>query len=330
MKPIRIGSWNVCLGMFHKINLIKHHINRDNLDILLINEAEINVNHDHRLLSIKGYDLITPNGRQSTRIAAYVKSNLSYTVNNSDNKNDSISITIDELKILGIYRGFKLGEHLNATEQILSLGNEISDHDVIIGDINLDYNKLGVESYRFSGLYNMWTNFINTKEFHQVNNKPTWSRQVNETYQESVLDHIYLKLDMIRFQIFQTSTSSDHDLIGVEINNILKAKKQPETFYVRKWSDYNQQNVTNELAEVCWSNSERMNSQDHCDFMDQTLSTIVEKITPTRMKKSKICRHLWNDKIDKLIKNKQTLKRRLRRTPTDNLRLRIKQVNEKI
>jgi len=79
-----------------------------------------------------------------------------------------------------------------------------------------------------------------------------------------------------------------------------------------------------------WSNYEKMTSQDMCDFIDMNITRVVEKITPTIKVKTRSCKYLWSSKVTRLLQNKQTLKRRMRRNPTSNLAERIKDINNKV
>jgi len=193
MINLKIATWNICLGMFHKIQIIKNIIYSENLDLLLLNETELTENHDQQFLKITGYDLITPMNRTTTRIAGYIKSNLDYEICQSNQRLETISVKISNLKILGVYRGFKIPHHGNFTENMIDLVAEVNNHDVILGDFNLDSNKKGLSSYRFSNINNLWQNEIDAKGFTQINYENTWTRTVNGQIQESCLDHIYIK-----------------------------------------------------------------------------------------------------------------------------------------
>jgi len=330
MTSLKIATWNVCLGAFHKINLIKDHINREKLDILMLNEAEISVSHDLNLFKISGFELVTPNNRNVTRIAAYIRDDIKFVLNQTNPNLDTISLTIGEYKILGVYRGFKLSTHATFTDQINDLRNEIADHNIIIGDLNLDHNKRDISSYRFSNIYGIWSEEINAKDLIQVNNQNTWSRTVAGELQESCLDHIYLRTDIVDFEIFQKVTTSDHDLIGLKIGSVNITHSKSAEFYVRRWKSYNKDLVVQECSKISWENFDKMNSQDMCDYMDLNLSRLVEKITPTIKVKSRSRKYLWNNKIAKLLTTKQTLKRRFRRNKTVALAERIKNTDEKI
>jgi len=225
---IKIATWNVCLGIFQKTSITQYFHNKFDLDILIITEAEIKPHHDFEILNIPNYQLMTPNMRSNTRIMAYVKTKLKPTLNRTNDNLETISLTINHIKILGVYRQFKLTHHRNSTDQIVDLCREVEDHDVIIGDLNLDYNKKNIATYRFTNIYEKWLETVTSKELVQVNDKNTWFRKVNDSILESCLDHIYLKFGKFNFEVFQEETTSDHALIGVLLGN---QKKQRSTLH---------------------------------------------------------------------------------------------------
>jgi len=111
------------------------------------------------------------------------------------------------------------------------------------------------------------------------------------------------------------------------VGNNTQKKAFDSEFFVRKWSSYSKSTVLEEYEKINWESFEKMSPQDMCDFIDLKISQIVEKVTPTVKVKSRSCRHLWNTKVNKLLANKQTLKRRYRRNPTNALCEKIKNIN---
>jgi len=135
MTSIKIATWNICLGMFNKIQLIKEQLYRESLDVLFLNETEINEKHDQKLMKIEGYDLIIPN--IISRIACYVKNSIKYEQNQSSKNLDTISLNVGNLKILGLYRGFKLINHQNSTEQISTFrASNDRETSLIVGSLS--------------------------------------------------------------------------------------------------------------------------------------------------------------------------------------------------
>ena len=54
---LKIATWNICLGMFRKMNMIKQIIHKNQIDILFLNETDIKEHHDMSMLQLKDYDL---------------------------------------------------------------------------------------------------------------------------------------------------------------------------------------------------------------------------------------------------------------------------------
>jgi len=267
--------------------------------------------------------------RNCTRIAAYISNKTTFKVNNTNNNLETISITVNDKKLLGVYRQFKLIHHNNATDHLREICEEFMDHDIIIGDLNLDFKKKDLSSYRFSNLYDILGSKLTEMNFRQINEEITWSRQVNNTTQSSCLDHIYVKMNENNFDVFQIPTTSDHDLVGLKLDSNFVHYSQ-ETIYIRRWNKYNQYNISEEILSEDWSRFGLMNSQDQCDKLDLNLTRVVERVTPTVRQKSRLHQNVWNEKINKLLSNKETIKRRLRRVHSQHLADRLKETNLKI
>jgi len=108
--PIHIGSWNCCLGLVNKVDIVQSILKDYKLDVLFIQEAEIRQNTPINLLNTNGYNLeLSPTyGQQNSRSCCYIKSNLKYKRVKSKEKNSVEVIIIEAFNthIIGIYRPF--------------------------------------------------------------------------------------------------------------------------------------------------------------------------------------------------------------------------------
>ena len=57
LKQIKIYTWNVCLGILHKIHLVKKSVSENDIDILCIQEAEVKANDNEELILIQGFSM---------------------------------------------------------------------------------------------------------------------------------------------------------------------------------------------------------------------------------------------------------------------------------
>lgn len=76
---IRISTWNLCLGLGSKKDLVKNYILDNKIDICCVQETEIDTNFDVRLLTFPGYSIEVENNDFKRRVAIYISNRLSYT-----------------------------------------------------------------------------------------------------------------------------------------------------------------------------------------------------------------------------------------------------------
>ena len=89
-KQIKICTWNVCLGILHKIHLVKEFVLENNIDILCIQEAEVKTEDNMELFRIHGYSLEIEKTSEvyTKRSVMYIKDGINYqrlTANEKEN-----------------------------------------------------------------------------------------------------------------------------------------------------------------------------------------------------------------------------------------------------
>ena len=142
----------LCLGLSNKINLARNWTTTYGHDIIFLQESEITLNTDIDWLQIAHYDFYhTPIGSSKSRIAAYIKSSINYIVDIAESV-EAITFIQGKKAITGVYRPFKVTNHTNYINDLVSYIRKFSDYDLtIIGDMNLDYNQISNNKYQHSG-----------------------------------------------------------------------------------------------------------------------------------------------------------------------------------
>jgi exonuclease III len=99
-KQIKICTWNVCLGIFHKMHFVKTAIKENEIDILCIQEAEVKVEDNVNLLQIQGFSLEIEKTSStfSRRTIMYIKDSVSYERLSHLEKEDAHIICVKLLK----------------------------------------------------------------------------------------------------------------------------------------------------------------------------------------------------------------------------------------
>ena len=71
--------------------------------------------------------------------------------------------------------------------------NAFIEKCVVLGDFNLDYEKVYDDNYAYKLLFEDFDNALSVFNLVQVVDFVTWSRLVGVTLRSSTLDHIYIK-----------------------------------------------------------------------------------------------------------------------------------------
>ena len=180
--PIRINSWNCCLGISKKIETIKTVISEYKSDILFIQEAEITNQTPIDLLKVDGYitELSPTFGQKKSRTLCYVKCNLKYTrlTEQENNKIEMIILRVNDAVICGYYRPFLLPNHNSELEYVEDSCKAIEALNfpkmIWIGDFNIDFGKISLQNFNRSVIFNRLEETLIEKTFVQLIKRPTW------------------------------------------------------------------------------------------------------------------------------------------------------------
>ena len=75
---MKIATWNLCLGLFHKKDYVRSLLDENEIDLLALQETELLPNIDTKNLQIKGYSLEVENNEKKKRVAIYIKNTTNY------------------------------------------------------------------------------------------------------------------------------------------------------------------------------------------------------------------------------------------------------------
>ena len=70
---LKIATWNLCLGLFHKKDYVRTLLYKNNIDILTLQETELSPELQLKNLQIKGYSIKVENHNKKRRVAIYIK-----------------------------------------------------------------------------------------------------------------------------------------------------------------------------------------------------------------------------------------------------------------
>jgi exonuclease III len=199
MSNIKIATWNLCLGLGSKKDLVQKYIQDNNIDVCCVQETEIYNNFNEELLTFPGYSIEVEKNDNKRRVAIYVRSRISYKRRMDLEGTNCHLVIIDlfgetDLRIITIYRTFKPQENVTAREkfgmQLNLIKLSCTKNCVILGDFNVDHAKKYDVTYANKHLFDDFDNCLSHLGLFQHVNFVTWSRLVNGTLRSSVLDHV--------------------------------------------------------------------------------------------------------------------------------------------
>jgi len=158
MSQQNILYWNCANGIFNKRDIIKNYLQINSPELFFISESEIDKTKELNLLETLPYELNLSNTLSDTRkarICCYSKPEWTL-LPNSSTMDEILSYKKQNHIIIGIYRPFKTysGESTTTNfERLLANLQQIIDsnpnHNItIVGDFNVDYNKMGDRTYQ--------------------------------------------------------------------------------------------------------------------------------------------------------------------------------------
>ena len=313
---IAIASWNCCLGLQNKLDFIKNVLNTYTIDLLFLQEAEIKITTPINLLQISNYNLeMSPtNGQLNSRTCCYVRSKIKYKrLDESENKTvELIMMETMDKTICGYYRPFLLPNHCSSIDYIkdtVSVMNNIKTKNIImIGDFNIDFNKLNIQNYKYQTLYDELEIFLIEKTLVQIIKENTWQRKCKDTLKESLLDHIYTNdLSLINECINEQQAIGDHNLVGIElkIETSKFTTNYPKT--IQDWSKYDKEKFRSDLLARLTPNMDNIDAQDHLSQLNQTISSSLSPYLEMKNVKRKYIGEVFSIKLINLRQLRKNL-----------------------
>ena len=75
---LKIATLNLCLGLKYKKDLVKEILLKNDIDILMMQEIEIESGFDCELLNIPGYSFEFETNNVKRRVGSYIKNSIKY------------------------------------------------------------------------------------------------------------------------------------------------------------------------------------------------------------------------------------------------------------
>ena len=95
MQTCKIGTWNLCLGLANKKDLVKETLLNEKIDICCVQETDIVKDYPEDLLTFPGFSLELEKNDVKARFGVYLSTKISYKRRNDLEGQNSHLVIID-------------------------------------------------------------------------------------------------------------------------------------------------------------------------------------------------------------------------------------------
>jgi endonuclease/exonuclease/phosphatase family metal-dependent hydrolase len=305
------------LGTKNKKETIKRMVCDKNIDVFCMQEIELENWNNADLQSFPNYQLENESNMIKSRVCVYKSNHLKY-VRRTDLEGVNAHLVIVDIKvsvglrIINIFRCFNPQEGITPKEKFLIqlnlIKSAITQHTILLGDFNMDYSKRFDVGYRLRDLFGSFDELLGDVGLMQLVNFPTWSRVVQNTYRDSIPDHVYCSNPfMIDNMQDKQPTFGDHKLI---IFSLQCEKSVVGPIMRRDWRKYSRELFNSKLVSVNWD-TEIDSVQQYWNVFEEALVSVVDEIAPMV---PFVNNTVSRSQVPAPIKNKLNKRRRLLRT----------------
>ena len=158
-------------------------------------------------------------------------------------------------RIINVFRCFNSKGNVSARAKFVYkleiIKNAFIEKCVILGDFNLDYEKVYDDKYAHKLLFEDFENALSMFNLVQVVNFVTWYRLVGVTLRSSTLDDIYIKDPTLLKNVSSLKPLfGDHSMIMFNVSGI---KTKPKPIRMRDWRRYSKDLLNLELSKIDWN-----------------------------------------------------------------------------
>ena len=225
------------------------------------------------------------------RSGIYIKKTIKYQRRNDLEKENCHVVIIDIvaadiLRLICVYRSFRPQDLMSPIilfeKQLGIINYALTNNCFILGDFNLDASMENRPDYDRKLPLNMLNNFALEKNLIQIVTESTWSRVINGTKKESLLDHVYVRnVATVHSVCVKQQLFGDHKFVVVEL--ILKSVNETKTVVLRNWRNYNNVTLCAKLAselEMSRNETDNLSVQDHWNLIELVLINTIDTVAP--------------------------------------------------
>ena len=309
-------------------NLMINLVNTRSPDILVISEANLEVDNNTLDIDFKGYKVESKflGEEKLARIMVLIKSDITYERLKRYETDDNAMIVLKikvaarrYMKAICLYRQWQILhkdepnsglpikqlERLNPVMDLLRQFSSNNDELLLIGDINIDLWPPNDPSNRkdIKQIYNEYRSVMNELGICQLNFKPTRFRN---HCSPSLLDHMFANhpqhVDSVETKL---SVIADHCIISMQYH-IKPLKIRPQFRRIRNHQLINSDIITEKIGEN--ERLQRIFEEEDPDIIAETIiaemNRIIEDIAPSKLVQIKGSLEPWSSSDTEEVKNK--------------------------
>jgi hypothetical protein len=153
---------------------------------------------------------------------------------------------------------------------------------LIVGDMNLDYNKKLDPSYHHRKIFDIWRDFEESNDLVQLVNFNTWARTNRGLLQQSRLDHVYTN-NIGQVESVEEGSAPISDHTPVIIKMAQRKVNGKRKIWIRDWSKYSKEELLSRLSLEDW-NINCVFVQDFNERLERQIMSAIDILIPFRQR----------------------------------------------
>ena len=338
---MKLATWNVCLGVKGKKDYIKTVVCQEDLDICCIQECDIKPDYPMSALTFKNYNIEVEKNDVKSRCCIYIRNTVNYE-RRSDlegENNNLVIIEVGDIKkyiIINLYRSFSAQHGVSLMDRFTTQldiikttsANNPNKQLILLGDFNLNYSLVNNSNYNYKSYFDKLNLVTQTLDLTQVVHDCTWSRVVNGSIKESILDHVYIgDATLVEGLTMINPAVGDHKLIKL---NLSSTRQTPKIKIKRDWRHYSKESLLRGLHS-CNFDVEINDVQQLWNNMENEIIQVVDTLIPyVEFTNNAVSSTHPSVRLKPKINKKRRLLKLFKITKNPNLQTKISALNSEI
>lgn len=267
-------------SLFANFDMFEELCKKKKPKILMLSETHVTDDFKDAEINIEGYKIerCDSNSRHTGGVIMYINDEINYKVIYRQQKSRTWILTIKTSNSLMngtfsvVYKSpkEKINDFLSIIDEFCEEIIDDDDKNVIVGDFNIDVSKNHKNCKRY-------LECIAPHNLKQIVDEPT---RINETRRtQTIIDHILTNSNDIRFSINKEETVTDHFMLEIKCNIIVKKEKQKEKKWKNCWKLYSKEKLNEELKKIKYKRDINVNeaSKNLMENLENVMLRLVKK-----------------------------------------------------